>query len=125
MKQSRVAAAVFSLDRDPFYTRAFLAILELGGVASVQLPVRSPNLNAYAERFVLSIKSKCLDRLVPFGGRHVCRAIDEYMTHYYLERAHQGLDNGLIDGVPESGGGSVVKRERLGGLLNFYHREAA
>ena len=88
-------------------------------------PPRSPNLNAYAERFVLSIKSECLDRMVVIGERHLCLAIDEYMEHYHLERTHQGLDNRLIDGVPECSTGRVLRLPRLGGLLNSYYREAA
>ena len=74
---------------------------------------------------MLSIKSECLDRLVLLGERHLRRAIDQYMEHYHLERTHQGLDNTLIDGVPECSNGRVGRRERLGGLLSSYYREAA
>jgi transposase InsO family protein len=97
------------------------------GVKVVRLPARSPNLNAYAERFVLSIKSECLERMVLLGEWHLRRAISEYMRHYHGERNHQGLENALIAGNPEdaAGAGAVVRRERLGGLLNFYCREAA
>lgn len=112
-------------DRDPLFTTNFREILKSGGVKSVRLPPRSPNLNAFAERFVLSIKSQCLDRMVFVGERHLRRAIDEYMWHYHLERPHQGLVNELIDGVPETGEGAIQKRERLGGILNSYYREAA
>jgi hypothetical protein len=84
-------------------------------------------LNAYAERFVLSIKSKCLERMVLLGEWHLRKAIAEYMKHYHAERNHQGLGNTLIDGVSDDtdGLGDVARRERLGGLLNFYFREAA
>ncbi len=112
-------------DRDPLFTKAFRSILSSGGVESVRLPPKSPNLNAYAERFVLSIKSECLDRMVLLGEAHLRRAIDEFIAHYHLERPHQGLENSLIDGVPEPVGGNVGRRERLGGLLNSYHRQAA
>ncbi len=112
-------------DRDPLYTSEFRELLQKGGVASVRIPPRSPNLNAYAERFVLSIKSECLNRLVILGERHLRRAIGEYMEHYHVERTHQGLGNRLIDGVPEPGSGRIIRRERLGGLLNHYYREAA
>ena len=91
----------------------------------MRLPARSPNLNAYAERFVLSIKSECLNRMVVLGEGHLRRAIEQYVEHYHLERAHQGLGNQLIAGVPESESGSVIRRERLGGILSSYHREAA
>ena len=92
---------------------------------SARLPARSPNLNAYAERFVLSIKSECLNRMVILGERHLRRAIEEFVDHYHLERTHQGLGNQLIEGVPECGSGDVARRERLGGILSHYYREAA
>ena len=83
--------------------------------------------NAYAERFVLSVKSECLDRIVPLGEGHVRRAIGEYLVHYHSERNHQGLDNVLLKGAPAPANenGRVLRRERLGGLLNYYHRAAA
>ena len=70
-------------------------------------------------------KSECLDRMVLLGEAHLRRAIDQYMEHYHLERTHQGLDNTLIDGVPECGVGAVQRHERLGGMLSSYYREAA
>ena len=76
-------------------------------------------------RFVLSIKSECLDRIVLLGERHLRRAIASYVEHYHLERCHQGIRNRLIDGVPELASGSVARRERLGGILSHYYREAA
>jgi len=115
------------IDRDPLYTEAFRRILGQGGVKEVRLPARSPNLNAFAERFVLSIKSECLERIVPLGETHLRRAISEYMEHYHHERNHQGLGNSLIDGNLRVAARTcaVARRERLGGLLNFYLREAA
>ena len=59
----------------------------------MRLPARSPNLNAYAERFVLSIKSECLDRMGLIGERHLRRAVASYVEHYHLERPHQGIGN--------------------------------
>ncbi len=112
-------------DRDPLFTLAFLELLRSKGVQSVRLPAKSPNLNAYAERFVLSIKSECLNRMVLVGERHLRRAIDEYMDHYHLDRPHQGLGNVRIDGAPGRASGEVDRSERLGGLLNSYHRAAA
>jgi len=112
-------------DRDPLFTRRFRELLQGAGVTSVRLPPRSPNLNAFAERFVLSIKSECLSRLVILGERHLRRAIADYIEHHHHERTHQGLGNRLIEGVPERASGRVVHRERLGGLLKHYYREAA
>jgi putative transposase len=116
------------LDRDPLYTAAFRQLLKDSGCKIVRLPPRSPDLNAHAERFVLSIKSECLSRMVPLGEEHLRRAVREYVAHYHSERHHQGLGNRLIapantDAVV--GTGPVRRRERLGGLLSFYYREAA
>ena len=63
---------------------------------TLRLPARSPNLNAFAERFVLSIKSECLNHIVPLGERHLRRAVRDFVEHYHLERNHQGLDNALL-----------------------------
>jgi transposase InsO family protein len=96
-------------------------------VKVVRLPAMSPNLNAYAERFVPSIKSECLERIVPLSEGHLRQAVSEYMAHYHRERNHQGLGNVLIDGEQQVvvGAGRIVRRERLGGLLSFYHRKTA
>jgi transposase InsO family protein len=83
------------LDRDPLYTQAFRQILDQAGVKTVRLPAHSPNLNAFAERFVLSIRSECLDRIVPLGEAHLRRAVSEYVAHYHQERNHQGIENRL------------------------------
>ena len=111
-------------DRDPKFTEQFLSILKDSGVDNVKLPRRSPNLNAFAERFVLSIKSECLNKLILFGERSLRRACKEFALHYHEERNHQGLDNRLIDGEPSSGDGVVQCHRRLGGLLKFYDRAA-
>ena len=92
-----------------------------------KLPPRSPNLNAYAERFVRSIKESCLDRMIFFGEGALRKGIDEFVLHYHGERNHQGLGNRLI--VPDEGEAghreAVLRRERLGGMLNYYYRAAA
>ena len=105
----------------------FRTALERAGVKVIRLPPRSPDLNAFAERFVLSIRSECLDRIVPLGERHLRRVISEFVDHYHRERNHQGIENRLILGGPEppNTNGRVLRKERLGGLLNYYHRKAA
>jgi putative transposase len=114
------------LDRDPLYTRAFRDLLRSDGVKPLLLPARSPNLIAFAERFVGSIKSECLDRIVPLGEKHLRATVSAFMTHYHEERPHQGLGNQLISPATRSiGPGPVQCRERLGGVLRFYYREAA
>ena len=114
-------------DRDPLYTRDFLNLLAEAGIESVKLPPRSPNLNAYAERFVRTIKEGCLERMIFFGENSLRNAIREFVGHYHLERNHQGLGNRLI--VPmettAEATGAVERRQRLGGLLNYYYRKAA
>jgi transposase InsO family protein len=84
-------------------------------------------LNAHAERFVRTIKESCLERMILFGESAVRKAAAEFMAHYHSERNHQGLDNALICPEPEHAGheGEVHRRERLGGLLNYYYRKAA
>lgn len=112
-------------DRDPLFRGALPALLQSAGVEPLMLPPHSPNLNAYAERFVRSIKDECLSKIVPIGERHLRHAVEEFAAHYHLNRNHQGLGNRLIDGVAESEPvGRVECRERLGGLLRSYHRAA-
>jgi hypothetical protein len=116
------------IDRDPLYTIEFRRMLAEAGVEVVRLPPRSPDLNAFAERFVLSIRRECLERIVPLGEAHLRRAIGEYVAHYHRERNHQGLANMLIEPSghePVNVNGCVRRHERLGGLLNFYTRQAA
>ena len=114
-------------DRDPLSTRGFGEILEGGGVQPIRLPPKSPHLNAYAERFVRSIQEECLSRVVPLGEGHLRLLVGEYVDHDHRERNHQGLDNQLLQRPPPpvSLAADVQRRERLGGWLNFYHREAA
>jgi transposase InsO family protein len=113
-------------DRDPLFTAEFLRMLADVGVKSVKLPPRSPNLNAYAERFVRTIKESCLERLVLFGERSLRSAVHEFTRHYLRERHHQGLGNRLIlgDNSIEANLGRIRRRVRLGGLLNYYYRAA-
>jgi putative transposase len=95
------------LDRDPLYTKEFRGAMKRGGVEVLRLPPSSPNL--------------------PLGECHLRRSVAEYVRHYRLERNHQGLGNDLIEGAPgpANTNGRIERRERLGGLLNFYHRAAS
>ncbi len=114
-------------DRSTHFTEQFRGILRSAGVEPLRLPARSPNLNAFAERFVRSIKESCLDRLVLFGESSLRRATSEFVVHYHEERNHQGLGNKIIR--PEFAEfpthESINCRSRLGGMLRYYHREAA
>lgn len=108
-------------------TAAFRGLLAREGIAVIRLPPRSPNLNAFAERFVRSIKEECLARVVLIGQGMVRHALREYIQHYHAERNHQGLGNQLIlprrrDSLCE---GAIRRQRRLGGILNYYERAAA
>lgn len=115
-------------DRDGKYCPAFQQIIDDAGVERVVLPPRSPNLNAYAERWVRSVKDEALSRLILFGEASLRHALHEYMEHYHHERNHQGKGNVLlfpmVGQAPERAG-PMRCRERLGGLLKYYEREAA
>jgi putative transposase len=115
-------------DRDGKYCPAFQYITDAAGVMRVPLPPRSPNLNAYAERWVRSVKEECLTRLILFGEAALCRALHEYVEHYHHERNHQGKGNMLLLPAVSQDferAGPMRCRERLGGLLKYYEREAA
>lgn len=115
------------MDRDTKYTEGFMGHLDREGIKPVRCPVRAPNCNAFAERFVRSIKEECLNRMTFFGEISLRRAIREYMAHYQAERNHQGIGNRLLES--QAAGyllhGPIHRRERLGGMLNYYYCEAA
>jgi len=115
------------MDRDTKYTNDFRGYLDREGVKPVRCPVRAPNCNAYAERFVRFIKEECLSRLILFGEASLRRALREYVAHYHTERNHQGVGNRLLEplAMVSSSNDPIYCRERLGGILNFYCREAA
>jgi len=102
-------------------------VLATGGVKTIPLPPKSPNLNAFAERWVRSVRQECLTKVILFGEGPLSRVLAEYSRHYHTERNHQGLGNRLI--TPPAGylvtAGPVQRRQRLGGMLNYYYRAAA
>jgi putative transposase len=114
-------------DRDTKYTHSFRAIIESGHVKTLLLPARIPNLNAYAERWIRSARDECLSKLILFGERSLTRALSEYVRHYHAEGNHQGKDNVLLfPRLPVWYRARTVQcRERLGGLLRYYHHQAA
>jgi transposase InsO family protein len=113
------------IDRDAILSPRFKAILQDFGIEILVTAYQAPNMNAHAERFVRSIKSECLDRMIFLGRESLDLAIAEYTAHYHEERRHQGLGNELISGPGEHREGVIDKTERLGGLLKYYHRRAA
>ena len=115
------------MDRDTKFCESFRAFLANEGIEPVRLPPRSPNMNAHLERFFGSLKSECLNRVIPLGENHLRALVREYIRHYHEERNHQGLDNELITPLksnidPKS---NTKCRSRLGGMLNYYYRDAA
>jgi len=104
-------------------------VIHAGGVKTLALPPRSPNLNAYAERWVRSVKEECLSKLILCGEGSLRRTLHHYEAHYHEERNHQGKENLLLFPLRNQPvnrkPGKVRYRERLGGLLKYYEREAA
>jgi hypothetical protein len=115
---------VLICDRDDKFTEQFKKAIETFEVEVVVTPYQAPNLNAHAERFVRSIKNKCLHRMTLFGERSLLRCLREFTAHYHAERNHQGIDNELVDGGELPAVGPVECQERLGGLLKYYRRAA-
>ena len=118
------------IDRDTKYCHDFRRLIEQAGTTIIRLPPRSPNLNAYAERFVGSIKAECLNRLIFFGEASSRRALKQHTAHYHHERNHQGINNRLLIGAANDDtyaieNTDVACRSRLGGVLNYYYGEAA
>ncbi len=115
------------MDRDPRFSTAFRSLLKQADVEPVRLPPRSPNLNAYMERWMRSLKSETLDRMIFFGENSLRRAVIEFIAHYHKERNHQGVDNQIVEPGDEVGAvaGKIECRERLGGMLKYYYRDAS
>ena len=115
------------MDRDGKFCPSFRDILEQEGVNCIRLPARSPNLTPHIERFMRSIKEECLLKMIFFGETSLRRATTSYLVHYHGERNHQGLSNKLIEPAVEVSHavGEIECRERLGGLLQYYYRDAA
>jgi transposase InsO family protein len=115
-------------DRDGNYCPAFQQLIDMAGIKRVLLPARSPNLNAYAERWVRSVKEECLSKLILFGEGSLRHVLKEYVDHYHHERNHQGKGNVLLFPALSQGSegeGPSQWRARRGGLLKYYERAAA
>ena len=115
------------VDRDTKYSKRIRDFIAEGGAEVIRLPPLSPNLNAFAERFVRSIKEECFTKMIFVGQGSLGRALTGYMTHFDEERNHQGLGNRLIRGYPAvaASDASIHRRTRLGGMLSYYDRIAA
>jgi putative transposase len=115
------------MDRDAKFSETFREILQDEDVKPLRLPPRSPNLNAYLERYFRSLKDECLSRMIFFGEKSLRRAVSTYLKYYHAERNHQGLGNQIIEPIDDVGqvNGTIECRERLGGMLKYYYRDAA
>ena len=114
-------------DRDPLFTKKFCETLRAGGVRPLKLPKRSPNLNSVAESFVAGARREIFNKMILFGERHVRHVAFSYEEYYNKFRPHQGMGNRRLTepDKPPPKEGAVKCRERLGGLLKSYYREAA
>jgi len=115
------------MDRDTKFCPVFKDTLDGENIKPLLLPAKSPNLNSHLERFHRSIKEECLRKMIFFGEQSLRAAVGQYLLHYHAERSHQGLGNAIIEPNERIGVaiGHVQCRERLGGLLRYYYREAA
>ena len=109
-------------DRDPLFTEGFRDILEAADVETIRIPPKSPDLNAFAERFVRSVKLECLEKMVLTSQGQLEYVLDEYLEWYHRARPHSGLGGRMIDPHPQEAGGEIVCFEHLGGLLKSYRR---
>ena len=111
-------------DRDPLFTDRFCEILGSVGITTIKTSPKSPNMTPFAERFVRTIKSECLDKMIIFGESHLRHLVFSYCDYYHHRRPHQGLDNNMIAPLPQIENGKIVLEEKLGGLLKSYRRVA-
>jgi putative transposase len=115
-------------DRDSKFAAAFDEVFRSEGIQVIHTPIRAPKANAYAERFVRTVRAECLDWLLIIGRRHLETVLRTYTAHYNRERPHRGL--ALLTPTsttvgPQPSGGEIKRRDRLGGLIHEYHRAAA
>jgi len=151
MDEWGLTASMLIIDRDTKLTKSFDAVFQVNGTEMKRVGPRSPNMNAYAERFVQTLKIECIDRFVVCGEKHLNHIVREFVTHYHDERPHQSRGNvplnvalanemksaavtaGEAKPTWEAGEPRLLKfpskkvkcRERLGGVLKHYYREAA
>jgi transposase InsO family protein len=115
-------------DRDTKFCAAFTQMLDDVGVKRVPLPPRAPWLNAFAERWIQSVRTEVLSQMILCGERSLCHVLSEYVTHHHTERPHQDKGNVVLFPATKAEpdlDAPIACRERLGGLLNYYHRKAA
>ena len=120
------------IDHDTKYAASFDAVFEAQDVEVKRVGPRAPNMNAYAERWVQTLRTECLDHFLILGEGHLRHLVTEFVAHYNEERPHQARGNVPLSDADQDEPvilkfptGAVKCRERLGGLLKYYHRAAA
>jgi len=119
-------------DRDSKFTRAFDDVFASDGVQIIKTPIQAPNANAFAERWVRTVRQECLDWMLIWSRRQLARVLDEYVQHYNDERPHRSLElrpprtssEGSAERVATDAVTAVRRRDRLGGLVHEYHEAA-
>jgi putative transposase len=113
-------------DRDTKFTASFDSVLGSVGIEAIRTPVASPRANAFAERFVRTVREDCLDHLLVVSRRHLEAVLAEYVRHYNGARPHRGLelDQPLLRSAASATRGRVIRRDVLGGLIHEYERAA-
>ncbi len=122
--------AIITRDNDSKFAGKFDDVLKAAGVKVQRLPIRSPNMQAFVERWIGSIQRECLDHFIAFGEKHLNHLVREYVAHYHDERPHQGVGNVPLDGESDAPYDlptlQMVKcKKRLGGVLKYFERRAA
>ena len=120
-------------DRDSKFTRAFDAVFAADGIQTIKTPIQAPNANAFAERWVRTVRQECLDWMLIWGRRHLERVLNEYVRHYNDERPHRSLEllpprainKTSVVRVGAVAAAVVRRRDRLGGLVHEYYEAAA
>ena len=111
-------------DRDSKFTSGFDQVFVSEGVDVIRLPFRSPKSNSFAERWVGTARRELLDHLLIFSARHLESVLREFLVHYHHARPHQGLEQRAPEfhesGWPPSAGATILRHDRLGGLLHEY-----
>jgi len=122
-------AGKYEAELAPVFWALFDEVFRAEGIEILRTPWRAPKANAYAERFIRTVRTECLDRVLPLGERHLRAVLETYVEHYNCERPHRGLDlqapEGTKDVSPLTIHDSVKRRDLLGGLIHEYYRRAA
>ncbi len=113
-------------DHDKKFPIAFDSVFEAEGVEIVDIPYQAPNANAFAERWVRTVRQECLDKIIILNERHLHKTLQEYVAYYNARRPHQGLNQDSPLGLgPVTQEGPIQHRNVLGGIIRDYYREAA